>query len=99
MSVVKLKGMPSYEIFGKFYDAVMGDGSESATRVSELIRVSRPDARKVLELGCGTGSILRHCREILKLFAWISLTRCSRLPARRSLKQNSGIRIWSISKS
>jgi hypothetical protein len=42
MSVVKLKGMPSYEIFGKFYDAVMGDGSESATRVSELIRVSRP---------------------------------------------------------
>lgn len=60
MSVVKLKGMPSYEIFGKFYDAVMGDGSESAKRVSELVRVSRPDARKVLELGCGTGSILKH---------------------------------------
>ena len=38
----------------------MGDGSDSAQRVSELVRVSRPDARKVLELGCGTGSILKH---------------------------------------
>ena len=33
----------------------------------------------------------------MKCLAWISLTRCSRLPARRSLEQNSGIRIWSIS--
>ncbi len=40
--------MPSYEIFGKFYDAVMGDGSESAKRVSELVRVSKPDVTKVL---------------------------------------------------
>jgi SAM-dependent methyltransferase len=63
MSVVKLKGMPSYEIFGRFYDAVMGDGSESAKRVSELVRVSKPDARKVLELGCGTGSILKHLQD------------------------------------
>src|SRR6202046_1145586 len=63
MSVVKLKGMPSYEIFGRFYDAVMGDGSESAKRVSELLRVSKPDARKVLELGCGTGSILKHLQD------------------------------------
>jgi hypothetical protein len=31
--------MPSYEIFGKFYDAVMGDGSESAKRLSELVRM------------------------------------------------------------
>jgi SAM-dependent methyltransferase len=63
MSAVKLTGMPSYEIFGKFYDAVMGDGSESAKRVSELLRVSKPDARKVLELGCGTGSILKHLQD------------------------------------
>jgi SAM-dependent methyltransferase len=52
--------MPSYENFGKFYDAVMGDGSESAKRVSGLLRVSNPGAKKVLELGCGTGSILKH---------------------------------------
>jgi cyclopropane fatty-acyl-phospholipid synthase-like methyltransferase len=52
--------MPSYEIFGKFYDPVMGDGSESAKCISELLRVSKPNAKKVLELGCGTGSILKH---------------------------------------
>lgn len=63
MAVVKLKGMPSYEIFGKFYDAVMGDGAESAKRVSELLRVSKPNARTVLELGCGTGSILKHLQD------------------------------------
>jgi predicted TPR repeat methyltransferase len=55
--------MPSYDIFGKFYDAVMGDGSESAKRVQELVRVSKPDAIKVLELGCGTGSILKHLQD------------------------------------
>jgi len=55
--------MPSYEIFGKFYDAVMGDGSESAKRVSELLRTSKPGAGKVLELGCGTGSILKHLQD------------------------------------
>jgi SAM-dependent methyltransferase len=52
--------MPPYEIFGKFYDAVMGDGSESAKRIAELLRASNPGARKVLELACGTGSILKH---------------------------------------
>lgn len=51
--------MASYEIFGKFYDAVMGDRTESAKHVLELLRNAKPDARKVLELGCGTGSILK----------------------------------------
>ena len=55
--------MPSYDIFGKFYDAVMGDRSGSAKHVAELLRVSKPDARKVLELGCGTGSILKHLQD------------------------------------
>jgi SAM-dependent methyltransferase len=51
--------MVSYEVFGKFYDAVMGDRSESAKHVSEILRASKPNVRKVLELGCGTGSILK----------------------------------------
>jgi SAM-dependent methyltransferase len=63
MLIVKLNGVPSYEIFGKFYDAVMGDGSGSAKCISGLLRVSKPDARKVLELGCGTGSILKHLQD------------------------------------
>jgi SAM-dependent methyltransferase len=60
--------MPSYEVFGKFYDAVMGDGAESAKRVSELLRASKPDAKKVLELGCGTGSILRHLKSSYEVY-------------------------------
>ncbi len=49
---------------GKFYDAVMGDGPETAERLSELIRLTKPDARNVLEPGCGTGSILRHLQDM-----------------------------------
>jgi SAM-dependent methyltransferase len=58
--VVKLNAMTSYEIFGKFYDAVMGDQADAAERIAELIRKANPNARNVLELGCGTGSILKH---------------------------------------
>ena len=52
--------MTSYERFGEFYDAVMGDRRAAAERVVELIRVAKPDAKNVLELGCGTGSMLKH---------------------------------------
>lgn len=52
--------MPAYETFGKFYDAVMGDRTEPAEYLCKLIRKAKPDARKVLELGCGTGSILKY---------------------------------------
>jgi len=51
--------MTSYERFGKFYDAVMGDRLSAAEQVREFIRAAKPDAKKVLELGCGTGSILK----------------------------------------
>ena len=52
--------MSSYDIFGKFYDAVMGDRTVAAERLSRYIRDANPRARSVLELGCGTGSILKH---------------------------------------
>jgi SAM-dependent methyltransferase len=62
-TVAKLNGMPSYEAFGKFYDAVMGDRSEAAEHLSKLIREANPNARTVLELGCGTGSMLKHLQD------------------------------------
>jgi predicted TPR repeat methyltransferase len=37
----------------------MGDRRAAAEQVMELIRAVKPDAKNVLELGCGTGSILK----------------------------------------
>ena len=55
--------MTSYEHFGEFYDAVMGDRRAAAEQVMELIRETKPDAKNVLELGCGTGSILKRLQD------------------------------------
>jgi len=55
--------MTSYERFGEFYDAVMGDRRAAAEQVMDLIRAAKPDAKNVLELGCGTGSILKHLQD------------------------------------
>jgi SAM-dependent methyltransferase len=52
--------MPAYEIFGKFYDTVMGDRSGPAEHLGKLIRAAKPNARNLLELGCGTGSMMKH---------------------------------------
>jgi len=55
--------MTSYERFGEFYDAVMGDRRAAGEQVLELIRGAKPDAKNVLELGCGTGSMLKHLQD------------------------------------
>jgi SAM-dependent methyltransferase len=52
--------MTSYDAFGKFYDAVMGDRSQETASLRGLIREASPKARSVLELGCGTGSVLKE---------------------------------------
>jgi SAM-dependent methyltransferase len=52
--------MPEYERFSRFYDAVMDDPAPRAARVHEYINRYLPDAASLLELGCGTGSILAH---------------------------------------
>jgi len=54
--------MASYRTFARFYDAVQGDGSEHAAFLRKLIEGHRPSARTVLELACGTGSILKQLR-------------------------------------
>jgi len=55
--------MTSYRRFGEFYDAVMGDRQAAAEQVMEIIRATKPDAINVLELGCGTGSILKCLKD------------------------------------
>jgi len=52
--------MASYDIFGKFYDAVMGDRADASEQLRRLIRRASPKAKNILELACGTGSVLKH---------------------------------------
>lgn len=47
-----------YDRFAAFYDQVMDDPAPRAERVQALIDRFRPGAASLLELGCGTGSIL-----------------------------------------
>jgi SAM-dependent methyltransferase len=52
--------VPAYERFAAFYDEVMDDPAPRAARVLEAIARYRPGAASLLELGCGTGSILQR---------------------------------------
>ena len=45
----------------------MGDRRAAAERVMELVRAAKPDARSVLELGCGTGSILKYLQDVYEV--------------------------------
>jgi predicted TPR repeat methyltransferase len=52
--------MESYEQFAPFYDAAMGDRKKSSNRLIEFISKYNPNAKKVLELACGTGRVLKN---------------------------------------
>lgn len=49
-----------YGVFARFYDAVQGDRAEHGAYLRGLIQKHHPRARKILELACGTGSVLKH---------------------------------------
>lgn len=52
--------MTTYDHFAKFYDKAMGDPTAKAARLNELIRKHSPQAKTLLELASGTGSILKE---------------------------------------
>jgi len=47
-----------YEQFSRFYDLVMGDRSKAANFTRSLIERHKPEAKTILEIACGTGTIL-----------------------------------------
>ncbi len=49
-----------YDPFATYYDQVIGDRSEVARLLTRLIRQHAPRARSVLELGCGSGTMLKE---------------------------------------
>src|SRR5262245_37857778 len=52
--------MIPYQKFAPFYDSIMGDRQASAEDVRQLLSTYHPSCRSVLELGCGTGSVLKQ---------------------------------------
>jgi len=59
--------MVAYEQFAAFYDVVMDDPGPRAVRVDAAIARYRPEAASLLELGCGTGSILARLTTAARL--------------------------------
>jgi SAM-dependent methyltransferase len=56
--------MPTYDHFARYYDALMDDPLENAVRVLGYRTRHLPAAGALLELGCGTGSILAGLRPL-----------------------------------
>jgi len=50
--------MTDYDVLAPYYDAVMGNRSDVVRLIRKQIRRHLPSAQSLLELGCGTGSIL-----------------------------------------
>ncbi|HKR71163.1 MAG TPA: class I SAM-dependent methyltransferase [Streptosporangiaceae bacterium] len=50
--------MPAYAEFAGFYDQIMGDRTVDVARMRSYITRFSPEARTLLELGCGTGAML-----------------------------------------
>jgi SAM-dependent methyltransferase len=67
--------MTAYERFSTFYDAVMDDPQPRAQQVIDWMSKYLPQASSLLELGCGTGSILARLASVP------SLTGLDRSPA------------------
>jgi SAM-dependent methyltransferase len=56
--------MAGYQRFAPFYDEVMDDPSPRASRVIDAIDRYRTGAASLLELGCGTGSLLARLTDV-----------------------------------
>jgi SAM-dependent methyltransferase len=52
------EAMSHYDQFARFYDTVMGDRSDVIEILSGAITRYQPQGNSLLELGCGTGSIM-----------------------------------------
>ncbi|MGO8869932.1 MAG: class I SAM-dependent DNA methyltransferase [Acidimicrobiales bacterium] len=59
--------MPDYARFARFYDEVMDDPAPRGARVLDWITRYRPEAQRLLELGCGTGAILAQLTSVPSL--------------------------------
>lgn len=50
--------MNNYDVFARYYDDAMGQAPERIAQVRDIIHRHQPKAKSLLELACGTGTIL-----------------------------------------
>lgn len=53
-----MTAMSSYDVIAQFYDSVVANPTDKALWLKELIHKYHPSAESLLELACGTGSLL-----------------------------------------
>lgn len=51
--------MVNYDLFARHYDAVMEEPKTKVAFIENFINQQNPNAKKVLEIACGTGSVLK----------------------------------------
>lgn len=57
--MLELQNMNPYSNYSKFYDAVEGEKKDYVSFLSKAIKNFSPNAKSMLELGCGTGYVLQ----------------------------------------
>lgn len=56
--------MNNYVTFSKFYDEIMGDRNNDIKIIHNLIYQNNPNAKKILDVACGTGYLLKYFNDI-----------------------------------
>jgi len=60
--------MTNYDLFAKHYDTVMGEPKAKVAFIEKSINQHKPNAKKVLEIACGTGSVLKLLENKYQVF-------------------------------
>ena len=76
--------MSEYDSFSMHYDTLMGERDECVANVRKLLKTYAPNATSVLELGCGTGSVLKQLSSTYEV-AGVDLSEAMLKAARRKL--------------
>ena len=85
--------MATYDKFAKFYDLVIGDRRSNVVLINKIMKKNNSKAKKILELACGTGAILKPLSrkyEVFGLDASGEMLKAARekLPKAKLYKQN-----------
>lgn len=53
----------NYGVLAKYYDRMMGNREKELAGLKQLIETNSPEAKKILELACGTGTVSKYLHD------------------------------------